>query len=333
MTGGLLLVLAAWLPSSATADTHLLVISGLGGEDEYSDRFHDWSMSLISSAAAAGLPAADIHYLAEDPERAPDAIDGTSRRDTIVEHLQGLRGRLGSEDELWVTLFGHGSGRGDLAKLSLPGPDMDAADFAEVLEGFEVARLVLVNTASASGEFVEALSGPNRLIVTATRSASEHHAPVFGGFFVAGFEGLGADTDKDERVSLLEAFSYARQEVQRRFDSEQLLLTEHALLDDNGDQEGSLEPALAEDVDGLAASRAFLAPPVGIDPSQYGSPEVRGLARRKEGLEGRVAELRAQREAMDEETYLEELEALLLELARASEALRSANGEAAEEGA
>jgi hypothetical protein len=54
-----------------------------------------------------------------------------------------------------------------------------------------------------------------------------------------------ADADKNKRVSVLEAFNYAKAEVARAYESKGLLSTEHALLDDNGDKEGSQAPGRA----------------------------------------------------------------------------------------
>ena len=52
-----------------------------------------------------------------------------------------------------------------VAKFNLPGPDMAAEDFAPLLARLKSKRVVFVDTTSASGPFVEALSGPGRVIV------------------------------------------------------------------------------------------------------------------------------------------------------------------------
>jgi hypothetical protein len=156
-----------------------------------------------------------------------------------------------------VLLIGHGSAQGGEARFNLPGPDLTAADFGQLLARFSTQRVALVNAASASGDFVVALSAPNRTIITATRGASEKNETVFGGYFVKAFAGEVADTDKDGQVSLLEAFSYARREVERFYQSENRLQTEHALLDDNGDGEGSRDPD-ASATDGANARRFLL---------------------------------------------------------------------------
>ena len=73
---------------------------------------------------------------------------------------------------MFVTLIGHGSFNGGTAKFNLPGPDMSAADFDAMLQKLPTKQVVFVNTSSASGPFVEELSGPGRTIVTATRNGA-----------------------------------------------------------------------------------------------------------------------------------------------------------------
>ena len=62
-----------------------------------------------------------------------------------------------------------------------------------------------------------------------------------------------ADTDRNGRVSILEAFEYARKQVAAEYQRNGLLQTEHAILDDNGDKEGSMEPG-AQGKDGQVAA-------------------------------------------------------------------------------
>jgi hypothetical protein len=301
------------------AATHLLVISGLGGDESYSTSFHDWSLSLVKSALDAGMPEDAVVYLAEDPARDPERIDGASRKETIEATLQRMGSAAGAEGELWLVIFGHGSTRGEETTVNLPGPDLSGAELAAILDRLAVETVVIANASSASADFVRDLSAPGRAIVTATRTSSERHAPVFGGFFSEAFADGKADVDKDQRVSLLEAFDYARLAVARAFETDGLMATEHPLLDDNGDRSGSLEPKAAGENDGLAASRLFL----GSETTRMASsPELDRLQAKKNELEGRIAQLRAQRESHDEELYLKELETLLLDLARTNEEIR-----------
>src|SRR5690606_33560037 len=127
-----------------------------------------------------------------------------------------------------LVLIGHGSADGEGARINLSGPDLTAADLAGVLERFPTQAVVVANTASASGDFQEALAGRNRAVITATKSGLEGNAAVFGRFFTEAFAGEGADADKDGRTSVLEAFEYAQREVERFYESDGRLQTEHA---------------------------------------------------------------------------------------------------------
>src|SRR5206468_12474993 len=131
-------------------------------------------------------------------------------------------------------------------------------------------QIVFVDTAEASGPFITDLSGPGRTIITATRTGAENYSTLFGGYFVDALTGEDADADKNKRVSMLEAFQFAKAAVQRAYDKEGLLSTEHAVLDDNGDKVGSPDPSTAA-ADGkvaalLAIGSAADAAPLPADP-------------------------------------------------------------------
>lgn len=304
-------------------DTHVIVISGLGGEPTYRDLFRTQATAFLDAAADRwGLPGARLSWLAEDQSVAPDRIAARSTRENVRSRIVELAGRIGPRDQVLIVLIGHGSESDGEPKLNLPGPDLSASDLATWLDVFSTQTVAVVNTASASGGFLPALSSEGRIVVTATRSNRERNLTHFGTFFVNAFSGEGADVDKDERVSLLEAFSYARLEVERFYSRDNRLQTEHALLDDDGDGEGSMEPGL-EAGDGRLASRFFLAVEDPAVTSQAADdPELAALLERKRSLEEAVGGLRARKDEMDPRAYETELEALLLELATTNRAIR-----------
>src|SRR5262249_14963401 len=143
------------------------------------------------------------------------------------------------DDAVYVILIGHGSYDGKSAKFNLPGPDISAADFNAQFRKLPTKQVVFVDTTSASGPFVNDLTAPGRVIITATRNGAENFSTLFGGYFVDALTGEEADADKNRRVSMLEAFQFAKAAVQRAYEKEGLLSTEHARLDDNGDKAAS----------------------------------------------------------------------------------------------
>src|SRR5581483_9637554 len=99
--------------------------------------------------------------------------------------LTDLASKAAPDDIVMVVLIGHGSAQGTEARFNLPGPDLTATDYAHLLDKFPSQRVALVNAASASGDFIAALSKKNRIIVTATRSGGEKNETVFGEYFAA----------------------------------------------------------------------------------------------------------------------------------------------------
>jgi hypothetical protein len=222
-----------------------------------------------------------------------------------------------------IVLFGHGTFDGKTAKFNLPGPDMTPAEFAPLLARLRSTRVVMVNTASASGPFVETLSGPGRVVLAATRTGAEKYATLFGGPFVDAFSTDDADTDRNGRVSVLEAFTFARTQVAAAYQREGLLQTEHAVLDDNGDREGSMEPGpQAKDgqsaaVVSLGSMRAQAAP---------ATEALRALYAERDALERRIESLKLLKSGMDPDKYASELEKLATDLALKSRQIREAEG-------
>jgi hypothetical protein len=202
---------------------------------------------------------------------------------------------------------------------------MTAAEFEPLLARLAPRRVVFVNTASASGPFVEALSAPGRTIVTATRSGRESFATIFGGYFVDALTAEAADADKNNRVSVLEAFEYARREVAAAYERQGIILTEHALLDDAGDGKGTDKPA-ADGKIGRTAGLLALGT-LGESEALPADPKVRALHEERRALERRVESLRLMKDGMDPQKYTSQLEALLTELALKTRRIRDAEGQ------
>ena len=327
-SGVLGLSVLAGAPYAAAQQTHLLVVTGLGGDAEYTEQFHTWATTLVEAATTRyEIPAEYVTYLGEDPDLAPDVISGRSTRENIESAVQALGERAAPGDHVVIVLFGHGSFT-DVARINLPRRDLSADDFARLLDTLGGQQITFVNTASASGPFIEKLSGNGRTVMTATKTGLERNASVFGGYFVEAFaEGEGdADQNKDRRVSMLEAFTYARTKVVQSYEAEGLLTTEHALLDDNGDGEGTDEPdpVGADSADGMVARTMFFSNGVGrrADMAFPDDPELQALYQERAALEARVDELRRIRGGTDPEQYERELETLLVELALKSREIR-----------
>jgi hypothetical protein len=160
----------------------------------------------------------------------------------------------------------------------------------------------------------------------------ERNETVFGQYFIEAYESGGADVNKDQQVSVNEAFEYARLRVARFYEENNRLMTEHAVLDDNGDGIGTHDPADSKNpADGSLAANSFLTS-VGPADSRLGAevedPELAALYEEMRALEDRVEVLKQQKDAMSSELYLEELEKLLVELAKKNRAVAEVEAKA-----
>lgn len=305
-------LIAAPAPAAEPEARHIVVVSGIGGEEFYRDQFRRWSLSFVDLAQDQfGIDPEQVLYLTEEPEQAPQRATGRSTKEEIGRVLNAVAERSAPGDLVLVLLIGHGTARGDRILFNIPGPDLSAAELSALLAPLRGRRLVVVNTASSSGPFLRDLSAPDRVVITATSTAAENQHPRFGGHFVTAFAAAAADRDKDGRVSLLEAFSHATGEVARTFENEKRLRTEHALLDDDGDGVGTPAPG-GTDTDGRLAARLFL---TRADAPAGSSPEALALTVAARGLVDRIELLKRRKGEMLETDYQAQLEALLVELA------------------
>ncbi len=301
----------------------LLVVVGLAGDPDHGKTFHAWGNKLVEAADSLGVPAERLVYLVDQPTPDDKRVSGPATREAITNALTTFASQAGPEDLVFITLIGHGTFNGGNALFNLPGRDMGPADFDALLKKLPAKQIVFVNTASASAPFVEVLSGPGRTVVTATRTGGQHFATLFGGHFVEALTSEAADSDKNKRVSVLEAFLYARAEVKRSYEREGFLPTEQALLDDDGDKEGSQEPAITAK-DGKVAAVLSLGTTGGDNlPAE---PKLRALHLERRELERRVESHRLLKESMAPARYAAELEKLVTAIALKTREIRAAEG-------
>jgi hypothetical protein len=178
------------------------------------------------------------------------------------------------------------------------------------LKKLATERVVFVNTASSSGAFLEPLAAPGRTVVTATKTGGERNDPRFAEYFVEALTTDEADRDRNGRVSVQEAFDYAKQKVQTAYEKEGHILTEHAVLED-GSQ-------------GKLAATLFLAPEGArrADIASVSDPALRALLEQQDALERQVAALRLKKDSMDPAQYDQQLEKLLTDLALKTKEVR-----------
>jgi hypothetical protein len=290
---------------SSPAATYYLTISGLGGEPDYDQRFKMWALDIDSNLKKAGNVSVTTLI-------APN-------REQIRARFQELARTAKPDDSLVVMLIGHGTDDGVDYKFNIPGPDITAAELAELLDRVPAARQCVAIMTSSSGGAIAFLRRPNRIVITATKAGTEKNATVFARYWAEALGDPAADTDKNDAISVLEAFRYAQRKVTESFDSAKRLATEHSLLEDTGKGDGERNPSPDNGVGRLAA--AFTLVRLGANADAARDPAKRALLARKEELEQAIDQLKYEKAGMDAGNYRKRLTLLLLELAKTQEAL------------
>ncbi len=301
------------LSSTASAgERYALIVAGASGGEKYAEQQQKWRDDLSAALRNTFLfPDANVVALGED---AGDTAKATA--ENVRRVLGDLRRRLTRDDLLMVVLIGHGTFDGEAAKFNLVGPDLTALEWSGLLDGLP-ARTVMVNTTSSSYPFLEELSQRGRVVITATDSVAQRYATVFPEHFVRAVTDLSSDFDKNGRVSVWEAFAAASAAVQKHYEQKGQLSTERPVLDDNGDKVG--REAQAPGPDGtLARTTYFDAEPGSIT----ADVALAGLQRRRTALETQLEELKGRKDTITPEEYDDQLERILIELARVARQIR-----------
>lgn len=320
------LLLALWaVPTVATAQgtQHLLVVTGLSGEPVFATQFSGAARAIVDSARTRwGIPDSNVKWIAERAEVDARRVGGVATREGVGAAFEWLRRRSGVADDVIILLIGHGSGESAASRIALPGPDPTARDYHAWIGSLTARRVVVIVAASGSGDFVQVLSAPGRVVMTATRSAPERNASEFVIHIARALSTDEADADKDGRTTMLEAFTYARAAVVQAYASRNSILTEHAVLDDNGDRAGTSEPARTGTGDGSLARQVALTAR-GAVPTD---PRAAALLAERAVFERQLEAWKLRKPTVDAATYQRELERLLFAIATRTRDIRALQG-------
>jgi hypothetical protein len=277
--------------------TYCVTVAGLGGEPDYEQRFASQAQELEKLLKGSGeeIQMHTLYGAAATKEGLRNALD------SVAKQAKG-------EDALIVVLIGHGSFDGVDYKFNVPGPDVSSTELAAMLDRVPAGKQLIVNTTSSSGASVHALQRPNRTVFTATKSGTEKNATVFARYWIEALRDPAADTDKNEVISALETFRFAEQRTKQFYETNKRLATEHPVMG-GGEQDAQ-----------VGAGR-FAVLRIGSVQLAAQDPAKRELLARREKLEIAIDQLKLQKAAMPAAEYKQQLQTLLLDLARTQEEL------------
>jgi hypothetical protein len=273
-------------PALASAAPFTFIVAGLGGEPQYEQRFREQAAAIAEAAEkAAGAPG---HVVVLTGEQA--------RRESVRREFEAFAGKVKASDSATVVLIGHGTYDGDDYRFNVPGADITGAELGDLFDKLAAKQQLIVNATSASGATIDLWKRPDRVVITATKSGGERTATRFAQFWAQAVTSDGADVNKDEIVTAVEAFDYANRQVAASFKSDVSLATEHARI--AADENTTFTVAR------LSGS--------GVTGS---SPEVAALLTQRGQIERDLSGVKERKAALSQDEYYDQLEGVLVKLA------------------
>lgn len=299
---GLAVLLCGMPPAVKAADarnTEIIMVIGAAGTADYERLFRTQAEGWQKAASSAGV---SLQLIGQEGKGDNDLASLETALKTAAAKPDG---------QLWLVFIGHGTYDGREPKFNLRGPDLSSSQLAAWLKPLK-RELVFIHTSSASGGFLQPLTGPGRIIVTATQNADEVFYARFGEHFAPAIGGLPeADLDHDGQTSVLEAFLYSSAQATRYYENEERLATEHALLEDNGDGMGTRAEvfegvkATVPKADGQRAAQVALV--LSADEQKLTDAQ----RSQRDELERELETLKSRRAEMAEDAYYTALEKVL----------------------
>lgn len=285
---------------SAQAALYITIVQGLGGEPAFDEKFHEQATSI-----------ADASALLTDADKVSLFSGAEANRENLLAHFESQSSAMNENDRAALYLIGHGSFDGEEYKFNIPGIDITTADILNIMSAFPGQNHFLLNTSSTSGALLDVLEDENRILVTATRSGNEKNATFFGQYFAAALSNETADLNKNNNISVEEAFAYAQRQVEEYFESQGQLATEHS------------------EIRGGGAAQFTLARlnPVIISTE---NPRIAELQEQSLDIDRQIEGLQLRRGEFSNQEYIEQLQALILQSAAINEEIDQLIDEAGE---
>ncbi len=300
----LLLLLLGFTSPVIAVDHNVLVIVGAPGEELYAEGFENAAKAWEEAGDATN---AVIDFIGRD------ASDDTTPKEQIQTWIQELD--TDSPAPAWIVYIGHGTYNRRDAFINVSGPDITAKQLADWLPTMD-RTLIFIHGGSASSPFMNALSAPNRIIITGTRNPDEINYTRFGEYFANVLARSDGDIDQDGQTSLLEAFLSTADRVESFYQDQGRLASEHALIDDNGDQFGTPPDwfrgvrVTKQSKDGKEPD-GFRAHQIALIPSAQEKLLTAEQRTERDALEADIEVLRKRKDTLEEAIYYEVLEAIL----------------------
>jgi hypothetical protein len=246
------LIAALFCPRASGQETltrRALIVCGLAGDAEHRKLFAETTEKIYAGLTLQhGFSPEHVSVVwgdapAETDGPAVKSSRGLATRELLELAVGELEKNLQPQDVLWLFVLGHAHYDGRYSWLNLPGPDIQHIELGKLLAGLRSREQVFFMTTAASGFFIKPLAQPGRTVIAATEPDLEVNETVFPHKLALALSSPPAysefDVDRDGRMTLLDLYLWSARAAAEDYSTAELLATEHAQLDDNGDGRGT----------------------------------------------------------------------------------------------
>jgi len=301
LRGAVICLLANLIVLPAQASTRAVVIAGLGGNVEFDTAFSEHSEAISTALRTRTSELEHVTYLVGENANREAFL---SAMDEVVQDANDLSESADAVETFVLVMIGHGNINRDGWQFNVSGPDISTTDLVAALAPLNVGREVIIASASSSGALLETLSQSGRTLVTATKSGGELNAVRFTEHLATAMASDQADVDRNELLTVEEAFTFANDATQQYYSEQKLLASEHARFVSNDD--------ITTTIATLGALR-----------EAKNNPAVTALLNERSKLEKSFYAVKASKSTLDTDVYYAELEAVLVQIAELQQAIDS----------
>jgi hypothetical protein len=241
--------MAITAPAQDVGVRRAVIYCGLSGDAARRKAFADSIEKLYAGLTAHhGFKAENVrvHFGEATTEADGPALKSSGEpltREAFLKSAAALTQAAPAEDAAWIFVFGHAHYDGKQSWLNIAGPDISHVEFAKAFAGLHAKEQVFFITSPASGFYIKPLAAPGRIVITATEPDFEVNETAYPHKLAIALgdppEFGEMDVDADGRLSLLDIYLWTARAVAQEYATADLLATEHARLDDNGDGRAS----------------------------------------------------------------------------------------------
>lgn len=172
----------------------------------------------------------------------------------IKRQLDKISASITASDRFIFYYIGQANIISKQLRLNLPGEDITHLQLSRWLDSVKCGSMLVVLDCPGSELAVKPISAPDRIIIAAARK-DQPYSTRFSKYFLSVMKDQKSDSDKNGKISLLEAFIAVTKQIETFYKEKQVIRTEHPLLEDNGDGRGDERPSDSDTLkgDGRAA--------------------------------------------------------------------------------